>query len=57
MSWFRKTAKKLAPAWLQRLAVKYPKTVGIVVVLLVLLPLSPITFGSLHFITWLFSIK
>ncbi len=51
------TGEKLSPAWLWRLAKKYPWTVGLVVVALVIAPFSPVTFSLLHGITWLFSIK
>ena len=57
MKWIRSTAKRLAPAWLQRVAAKYPKTVGLVVVILIILPFSPVTFGFIHLITWMFTIK
>ena len=55
--WIRRTAKRLSPAWLQRLAAKHPKTVGIVVVILIILPFSPVTFSLIHLWTWLFAIK
>ena len=57
MKWIRSTAKRLAPAWLQRLAAKHPWSVGLAVVILIILPFSPVTFGFIHLITWMFTIK
>ena len=47
--------KSLMPKWLQRLDKQHPRTIGILVVVLLALPGTPILWILLHLFTWLFT--